>query len=349
MTIEITTRGGISDFVAGMPKAELHLHLDATLEPGMKMAIAERNRIPISPSTEPEIRASLQAHYDLPSFLAVHQSNLNVLRTSRDFEDLAFQYLTTAAASNIRHAEMIFDPQLHTRRGVGFADMVSGYRRAIVRAGRSFGISAELILCFQRDLGPDYAMATLMDAIDYKSWIIGIGVDSDEKGHPPLEFAEVFSRARDEGFLISVHCDVDQENTHEHIRQAILEVGADRIDHGLNIIDRPELCAAAMDRRLGFTVCPLPYGTHVAGLEHELARIAKMAELGLLVSLGSDGPPYFGGYLNDNMQACLDHGFSQQGVLDLQRNAFATAWISERQRRSYLEELDDYAAAWDLH
>lgn len=344
MEIPLTSRGEVSEFVQGLPKVELHLHLDGTMEPGMKVALAQRNGIEISPESEPEIRAQFSAHHDLPTFLAVHYSNMDVLVTARDFEDLAFHYLRVAARNLIRHAEMFFDPQLHTRRGVRFADMVTGYRRAILRAHREFGITAELIMCFLRDYGADYAMATLMEALDFRHWIIGVGLDSDERGHPPLEFAQVFARAKAEGFAVTVHCDVDQENSTEHIRQAIEEIGADRIDHGLNILQAPELVAKARATGLGFTVCPLPYGTHVAGIEAELPRIAAMVDAGLAVSIGSDDPPYFGGYLNDNLQACLDHGFSEETLVAMQRHAIGTAWISQSRRRQLLDELDAYIA-----
>lgn len=346
MGIEITSRGSVSDFVRRMPKAELHLHLDGTLEPGMKIMLAQRNGVEISPKTEAEIRASFCAHNDLPSFLAVHYSNMEVLHTAQDFEDLAFQYLSTAAANNVRHAEMFFDPQLHTRRGVRFEDIVSGYRRAIARATRDFGITSELIMCFLRDFGADYAMATLAEALGFKAWIIGVGLDSDEKDHPPVEFADVFARAREEGFLLTMHCDVDQQNSAEHIRQAIFDIEVDRIDHGLNVLEAPDLVDAALHRRLGFTVCPLPYGTHVAGIEPELRRIAAMLDAGLLVSIGADDPPYFGGYLSDNIQACLDHGFTHEMVLTMQRNAFLTAWIPERRRSELLRELEAHADEW---
>lgn len=339
----ITSTGTASEFVKRMPKAELHLHLDGCMEPGLKIALAERNGIDISPSTEREIRESFRAHNDLPSFLAVHYANMEVLRISHDFEDLAFHYLSTAADNNVRHAEVFFDPQLHTRRGVQFGEMITGYRRAMERARRRFGISTALIMCFLRDFGADYAMATLLEALDFKEWILGVGLDSDEKDHPPAEFATVFARARREGFAVTVHCDVDQANSAEHIRQAIFDIEVDRIDHGLNILERPELVEAALVRGIGFTVCPLPYGTHVMGIAPELGRIASMLEAGLLVSIGADDPPYFGGYLNDNIQACLDHGFTEQMVLTMQRNAFVTSWLPPQERQTHLDELDSYA------
>jgi adenosine deaminase len=336
-----TVRAG--ELVAGMPKAEMHIHLDGTLEPAMKLALARRNHVEIAQSTEQEIRDSFRFH-DLPTFLAVHYSNMDVLWTSQDYEELAYAYLSTSAAQNVRHAEMFFDPQLHTSRGVPFPDIVNGYRRAIVRARADFGMSAELIMCFLRDYTAEYAMATLMSALPYKDWIIGVGLDSDEHDHPPVEFSAVFARARQEGFLVTMHCDVDQKGTVDHLRQAIVELGADRIDHGLNVLDDPELVAIARERGLGFTVCPLAYGTHVVGIVPELARIRRMLDAGLKVSIGSDDPPYFGGYLNDNLQACVDFGgFTPAEVVATQRHAFETAWASERRRAELLEELAEFA------
>lgn len=345
MSIVITRRGPISAFVADLPKVELHLHLDGTMEPGLKIALAARNAIVLSPDTEAEIRRSFTAHNDLPSFLAVHYSNMEVLRTARDFEDLAFHYFSVAASDNVRHAEVFFDPQLHTARGIAFDTMMDGYGRAIERAHRTFGLTIELIMCFLRDAGAEAAMSTLAEALPYADRIIGVGLDSDERGHPPAEYAEVFARARSEGFRITAHCDVDQTDSAEHIRQAIFDIGVDRIDHGLNVLERDDLVEAALTRGLGFTVCPLPYGTHVVGIEPEIARIAEMLRRGLLVSVGSDDPPYFGGYLNDNLQACLDHGFSHREVLTMQRNAVLTSWLPESRKRELLAEIESYADA----
>lgn len=342
--IEITSRGEVSEFIVGLPKVELHLHLEGTLEPGLKVRLAERNGVTIAPSTEPEIRHLYTTHNDLPSFLAAFYSNMDVLFTSHDFEDLAFQYLSTAAANNVRHVEMFFDPQLHTSRGVRFSDVVAGYRRAVERAHRDHGLSAELIMCFLRDYGADYAMATLSQALEFKPWILGVGLDSDERDHPPAEFAKVFAKARDEGFLITSHCDVDQKDSPEHIRQAIHDIKVDRLDHGLNVLEAPELVEAARERQLGFTVCPLPYSTHKGGLEPELERIRGMLDAGLKVSVGSDDPPFFGGYLNDNLQLLLDNGFTEDMIVTMQRNAIDTAWVSASRRSALHDELDEYVA-----
>jgi len=348
MTIRLTSRGGVSDFVADLPKTELHLHLDGCLEPGLKLRLAQRNGLQLTFATEAEVRDSYSAHHDLPSFLAVHYSNVDVLRVPEDFEDLAFHYFSVAADNNVRHAEVFFDPQLHTRRGIPFADTIVGIRRAVERAQRDYGMSVHLIMCFLRDLGALAADATLTEALPFKEWIIGVGLDSDEKGHPPREYSKVFARARQEGFLLTMHCDVDQANSSEHIRQAIQDIRVDRIDHGLNILEDPALMEEARERGLGFTVCPLPYGTHIVGIEPELRRIGAMLDAGLHVSIGADDPPYFGGYLNDNLQALLDHGFARDTVLQTQRNAVNTAWVPHSRRRELLDELDTFAQKWEL-
>ncbi|NDZ92824.1 adenosine deaminase [Streptomyces sp. SID6673] len=326
-----------------MPKVEMHLHLDGTLEPAMKLALARRNNIAIPQSSVEEIRESF-TFYNLQTFLAVHYSNMDVLWTTQDYEDLCYQYLSTVAAQNVRHVEMFFDPQLHTSRGVPFSDIISGYRRAILRARNTFGMTAELIMCFLRDHTAEHAMTTLMSALPYKDWIIGVGLDSDEHHHPPTEFAAVFDRARREGFQITMHCDVDQVDSIDHIRAALEDLETERIDHGLNILEDQRLVTLARERRIGFTVCPLAYSTHPGHGESEIARIRDMLTAGLLVSIGADDPPYFGGYLGDNLQYLHDvGGFSLEQVWTTQRNAVLSAWITDRRRDELLSELDAYA------
>ena len=221
----------LADFIAGLPKCELHVHLEGTLSPELKLTLADRNGIQLGQTTVEEVEATYRFD-SLSSFLAVYYPAMNVLQTDDDFFDLAYAYLTKAASQGVRHAEMFFDPQAHTSRGVPFPTVIRGYRRAIITAQRELGISAELILCFLRDLSAEFAMATLMEALPYKDSIIGVGLDSDERGNPPSKFAAVFARARSEGFMLTMHCDIDQIDSIEHIRQAIEEIGVDRIDHG---------------------------------------------------------------------------------------------------------------------
>ena len=207
--------GGMSDlkaFIAGMPKAELHMHLEGALGSSLVRLIAERNKLPI-PSSVQDQCAGYNFH-DLTSFLAVYYSNMAVLQTTQDFHDLAWDYLTKAHQQNIVHAEMFFDPQAHTNRGVDFETVISGYHSAVLEAREKFGVSASLIMCFLRDMDADSAMATLVEALPYKDKIIGVGLDSDERDNPPSKFAAVFARARMEGFLLTMHLGTEKIEKH---------------------------------------------------------------------------------------------------------------------------------------
>jgi len=242
----------LAGYIAGLPKCELHLHLEGTLEPDLKLTLAKRNGIPLAETTVEEV----QATYDfdsLASFLAVYYPSMQVLVTAEDFRDLAYAYLRKASSQGVRHVEMFFDPQAHTGRGVPFATVIGGYRQAIIAARAEFGISAELIMCFLRDQSADFAMATLMESLPYKDWIVGVGLDSDERDNPPSKFADVFARARREGYQLTMHCDIDQVGSIENIRQALEDIGVDRIDHGTNVVESPPLVAQLKRRGIGLT------------------------------------------------------------------------------------------------
>src|SRR3954470_4822794 len=239
-TVPAMTTTDLETFIAGLPKCELHLHLEGTLSPELKLQLAGRNGIAIAEKTVAEGEAT----YDfdsLATFLAVYYPAMNVLVTADDFRDLAYAYLTKAASQGVRHVEMFFDPQAHTGRGIPFDTVLRGYRQAIVAARAELGISAELIMCFLRDLSAEFAMATLMESLPYKNWIVGVGLDSDERGNPPSKFAAVFARARQEGYFLTMHCDIDQEGSIEHIRQALEDIGVQRIDHGTSIVESQRL------------------------------------------------------------------------------------------------------------
>ncbi|MBM3714401.1 MAG: adenosine deaminase, partial [Actinobacteria bacterium] len=218
----------ITAFAFGLPKAELHLHLEGTLEPELKFALAARNGIQLAEKTVEEVKATYD-FTDLTSFLAVYYPAMQVLQTAEDFHDLAWAYLQKAREQGVVHVEMFFDPQAHTSRGVPFEAVITGYRRAAVRASSELGVSAELILCFLRDFSAEDAMATLEAALPYKEWIIGVGLDSDERDNPPAKFADVFARAKSEGFLLTMHCDIDQIGSIDNIRAVIEDIGVDRI------------------------------------------------------------------------------------------------------------------------
>src|SRR5664279_5486509 len=246
----------LATFIAGLPKCELHLHLEGTLSPELKLRLAERNGIDIGQTTVAEVEATYEFD-SLTSFLMVYYPAMGVLLTADDFGDLAYDYLRKASSQGVRYVEMFFDPQAHTGRGVSFSTVVEGYRQGIVKAHAEFGISAELIMCFLRDLSAEFAMATLMESLPYKDWIIGVGLDSDERDNPPSKFAAVFARARSEGYQLTMHCDIDQVGSIDNIRSAIHDIGVDRIDHGTNIVEAQDLVDHVRQHGIGLTCCPV--------------------------------------------------------------------------------------------
>ena len=333
----------ITEFIRGMPKAELHLHIEGTLEPELKFTLAQRNGISLPAASAAQLRASYTFD-DLTSFLAAYYEGMEVLQTAADFHDLAWAYLERAHGEGVRYAEIFFDPQAHTSRGVAFDTVIGGLRQALVEAGRRFGLRAQLIMCLLRDQPASYGMATLVQSLPYREWIAGIGLDSDEKGNPPQKFAEVFRRARAEGFQITMHCDTDQQNSVEHIRQCLEVIGVDRIDHGVNILESEKLTAELRRRGLGLTVCPISNRWCTGDLKAE--QIKQLLELGIRVTVNSDDPAYFGGYVTDNLIAAQQAAGLQPGdLVRLQRNAIEIAWLPAAVRDELLAGLTQYAAA----
>ncbi|MEV0970770.1 adenosine deaminase [Microtetraspora glauca] len=333
----------MKDFIAGLPKCELHLHIEGTLEPELKFELAKRNNLDLPYTTVEDMRAAYDFD-DLPSFLSVYYEGMNVLLAEPDFYDLAMAYLRKAASQNVRYAEIFFDPQAHTSRGVPFDIVIRGLRRALLDAERQFGVRAQLIMCFLRDFQAEYAMATLLESLPYREWIAGVGLDSDEKGNPPAKFAAVFARAREEGYLLTMHCDVDQENSTKHIRQCVEEIGVNRIDHGVNALEDPALVEAIKERGLGLTVCPISNGYVTDSMKADAIR--RMLDLDLRVTINSDDPAYFPGYVQENLvaiQEALD--LSREELVRLQRNAFEITWLPRQVKDAYLAELDAYAAS----
>jgi adenosine deaminase len=331
------------DFIAGLPKCELHLHIEGTLEPELKFALAERNGLTLQHKTVEEMKAS----YDfdsLLSFLNIYYEAMNVLVKEPDFYDLAMAYLTKAASQNVRYVEMFFDPQAHTGRGVPFDYVIRGLTRAIDDAEKQFGIRAQLIMCFLRDYQAEFAMATLVQALPYKQWIAGVGLDSNEEGNPPAKFAAVYARAREEGFRTTMHCDVENPAWAPNIAAAVREIGVDRIDHGIRVLEDPELAEECRAKGIGFTVCPISNG-FVRG-DNGGPEIRKMLDLGLLVTINSDDPAYFGGYVGENVaQTQADLGLSKDEVVQLQRNAFEITWLPRAKKDELLAELEAYAGS----
>ncbi|MDP9861220.1 MULTISPECIES: adenosine deaminase [Streptosporangium] len=332
----------MTDFIEGLPKCELHLHIEGTLEPELKFELAGRNGIELPYASVEEIKAAYSFD-DLPSFLKIYYEGMDVLRTEPDFYDLAMAYLRKAASQNVRYAEIFFDPQAHTSRGVPFDLVIRGLRRALIDAETQLGVRAQLIMCFLRDFQAEYAMATLLESLPYREWIVGVGLDSDEKGNPPVKFKAVYERARQEGYLLTMHCDVDQENSTEHIRQAIEEIGVNRIDHGVNALEDPALVEAIKARGLGLTVCPISNGYVTDSMKDDAIR--RMLDLGLRVTVNSDDPAYFSGYVQENLIALADAlDLSREDLVQLERNAFEITWLPRHLKDAYLAELDAYAA-----
>jgi adenine deaminase len=266
-----------------------------------------------------------------------------VLQTATDFHDVAWGYLEKAASQNVIHTEMFFDPQAHTGRGVPFPVVLRGYRQAMERAQRELGISSSLILCFLRDLSPEFAMATLMDALPFKDQIIGVGLDSDERGNPPRKFKEVFERARREGFLVTMHCDIDQPGSIEHIRQALEEIKVDRIDHGTNVVEDERLVELLRTKGIGLTCCPV--SNSVVTEDFKGKEISELLRRGVKVTINSDDPAYFRGYMNENLLKMTEEGagLTRDELVKCQRNAFEVSWVSSWRRNFFCEKLEKYA------
>ena len=331
------------EFVTGLPKAELHLHLEGTLEPDLKLELARRNGVELAQSTVEEVQASY-VFDSLASFLAVYYPAMDVLVTEQDFYDLATAYLRRAAADGVTHVEMFFDPQAHTSRGVPFADVVNGYHRAAVD-GAALGVDAHLILCFLRDFSAESAAETLEASVPFADKILGVGLDSDERENPPSKFGAVFARARELGYRLTMHCDIDQVGSIENIRQVLEDIGVDRIDHGTNVVEDPALVEVVRERGLGLTCCPV--SNSFVTDDMKATEIAQLLRAGVKVTVNSDDPAYFGGYVAENYVALVEKaGLTSEEVVTLAKNSFEASWVSDADRAKFLAEVDAYVEGY---
>ena len=334
-------------FIENMPKAELHVHLEGTLEPELSFELAQKNQIEMAYKTPEELIAAYD-FYDLPSFLTIYYGAMKVLREEQDFYQLTWNYLSKARSQNTLYAELFFDPQAHTSRGVDFETVITGIHKAQLDAEKKLGIQSQLIMCFLRDLSAESAMEHLEMAKPYRDWIIGVGLDSDEKNNPPLKFDAVFKAARAIGLKLTMHCDVNQQNTLKHIGQCLDDIGVDRIDHGVNSLEDDALCDAIKARGLGLTVCPVSNRFVVQSLTSN--EIRTMLNKGMLATINSDDPAYFRAYLNENLIELQKEGnFSAEEITTLVGNAFRVAWIPEAQKNHYLILLKNYIANQTSH
>ncbi|KAI9005572.1 adenosine deaminase [Hyaloraphidium curvatum] len=332
-------------FIAGLPKAELHVHLEGCLEPELKLQLAARNGIDLVQKTVEDIKATYRFH-DLASFLAVYYGGIDLLVEEQDFYDLASSFFRRAAErEGLRRVEAFFDPQAHTRRGVPIEKVIRGYHRACTDAA-SYGLSAALIMCFLREESAESAMSTLEYALPFRDLLLGIGLDSDERGNPPAKFAAVYTRARELGLKLTAHADIDQPNSIEHIRQALLEIGVDRLDHGTNVVEDPALVRYLADKGIGLTCCPVSNSFVTPTMK--APEMLRLMEAGVKVTVNSDDPAYMlGAYAARNFEALAEKaGMTPGQIVELARNSFEIAWIPEEERDRYLNEIDEYVAGF---
>ncbi|MEE8274884.1 MAG: adenosine deaminase [Alphaproteobacteria bacterium] len=333
----------IATFIDGLPKAELHLHIEGTLEPELMFALAGRNGVALAHASVEELRAA----YDfgnLRDFLDIYYHGMAVLIEERDFYDLTRAYMKRAREQNVLHAEIFFDPQAHTGRGVAFATVIDGIHRALVDAESELGVTAKLIMCFLRHLDEGAAMATLDEALAYRDRIVAVGLDSSERGNPPGKFAQVFARARGEGFIAVAHA--GEEGPAAYVREALDALAVARIDHGNASLDDDALVHRLVRDRTPLTVCPL--SNLKLGVVDDMANhpLATMLEKGLLATVNSDDPAYFGGYVNENyraVQAAL--GLTREQLTTLARNSFEASFLAPERKAALIGKLDDYVAA----
>jgi adenosine deaminase len=327
-------------FVRGMPKAELHMHVEGSLEPELMFALAERNGVPLRYGSVDEVR---QAHEftDLQSFLDLYYEAMRVLRTEEDFYDLTRAYLERIAAENVRRTEVFFDPQAHTERGVLFEAVLGGIEAALADGERELGVSGGVILCFLRHLSPEEAMETLQTALPHASRLLGVGLDSSEVGFPPGPFRDVFARARAEGLHSVVHA--GEEGPPEYVWGALEELGAERIDHGVRSMGAPDLVARLAAERVPLTVCPLS-NVRLRGVERmEEHPLKRMLDAGLCVTVNSDDPAYFGGYVSQNFVAAAGAlNLSRDDLYEMARNSFEASFLDAGRKARLIRELDEY-------
>lgn len=332
-----------TDLARAIPKAELHLHIEGSLEPELIFALAQRNGVSLPYASVEALRAAY-AFTDLQSFLDIYYAGASVLLHEADFYDMAWAYFERAHADHVIHAELFFDPQTHTARGVAMADVIQGLSRACADAQQKLGISAALILCFLRHLSEAEAFDTLDAALPHRQQFIGVGLDSSELGHPPSKFERVFARARELGLHLVAHA--GEEGPPEYMWQAIDLLKVERIDHGVACLQDPLLVAELAHTRLPLTVCPLSNLKLRVVTDLREHPLKRMLDAGLCVTVNSDDPAYFGGYMNANFVQTVEAlGLTRDDVVALARNSFEASFIDADRRRACLQQVKTAAQA----
>ncbi|MFZ5707514.1 MAG: adenosine deaminase [Pseudomonadota bacterium] len=332
----------LDSFVTGLPKAELHLHIEGSLEPEQMFELARRNRIAIPFKSVEELRGAY-SFSRLQEFLDIYYQGADVLRTEEDFRDLALAYFDRAAADNVRHAEIFFDPQTHTDRGIPFGVVADGLLAGMEEAERRHGLTSKLILCFLRHLDEEAALATLAAADPWLGRIVGVGLDSSEVGHPPSKFARVFARAGEMGLLRVAHA--GEEGPPTYVHEALDMLHVDRLDHGNRALEDADLVTRLARSAMTLTVCPLSNLKLCVVDDIAVHPIEAMLRLGIRATINSDDPAYFGGYVNDNYRALIPAGrLDARDFATLARNSFLGSFLDETAITRHLAELDAYIA-----
>jgi adenosine deaminase len=338
MNVKAVPADRLPDLLRQMPKAELHIHIEGSLEPELMFALAQRNGLAMA---YPNVEALRQAYVfdNLQDFLDIYHAGTLVLRTEQDFYDMTHAYLARAAADNVVHAEIFFDTQTHTGHGLSTDVVINGLHRACADAQAQFGISASLILCFLRHLSEEAAFECLEQALPLRDKLVGIGLASSELGHPPEKFARVFARARELGFRLVAHA--GEEGPPAYIWSALDVLKVERIDHGVQAMNDPALMARLVQDRIPLTVCPLSnlkLRVFPTLAQHNLGR---MLEAGMVATVNSDDPSYFGGYINQNFTQTFDAlGLGTQQAYQLAHNSFEASFIDAARKRQYIDRLN---------
>jgi adenine deaminase len=330
----------LRNIVQLMPKAELHIHIEGSLEPELIFALAKRNNITLAYLSVDELRRAY-AFTNLQSFLGIYYAGASVLLTEQDFFDMTWVYLQRAYADNVRHTEIFFDPQTHTERGVVFSTVINGIHRALEQAKSQFGMTGSLIMCFLRHLSEEDAFITLEQALPFRDKFIGVGLDSSERDHPPQKFAKVFARCRELGFRLVAHA--GEEGPPAYIQAALDVLHVERIDHGVRCLEDAALTQRLARDQIALTVCPLSNIKLCVFDQMHHHNLRKLLEAGLAVTINSDDPAYFGGYMNDNFVATFEAlELDKNDAKQLAKNSFNASFLDAPTKQKYLDEVDAF-------
>lgn len=335
----------IEDFILGLPKAELHVHIEGTFEPELMFELAGRNNRKLKHQTVYDLKSAYQFN-NLQEFLDIYYSGADVLIEEQDFYDLTWAYLLKIHSQNVLHAEIFFDPQTHTSRGISFHKVISGIHHALEDGRRELGISSKLILSILRHYSEESAFQTFQEALEYKNLITAIGLDSSERGHPPSKFERIFAKARHEGFLTVAHA--GEEGPPEYVWEALNLLHVSRIDHGNRSLEDPLLVQELVKRKIPLTVCPL--SNLKLKVVHDMTKhpLTEMLEKGMMATVNSDDPAYFGGYVNENFLAvAIELNLTRKQIVQLAKNSFTASFLEEEAKQQMIEKVEKFYRFYD--